>query len=223
MNLTYDIALKHDHVFYKQGEHISPYYELSLPAINGKNAYSDVIEINAFYRLNDLFDLFLDRNNEEYSDFKIYLFDLLIHIITESDLRHGLNKRVFYIQKVKQEIQSGVMGRELSDAFSTVDEKIKNRLAQLYLLQLETGSSLFIFRKVIRFTFDDSILYRSKEDPQEIILYIERSSTEILLKQLNMILAMFLPLEFKVTVFWSKHFGIFGIDSTLILDETVLY
>ena len=223
MNFTYDIALRHDEVFYVQGEFISPYYELSLPAINGKKAYSDRIEINAFYRLNDIFDRFLDRNHRDHPELKTYLFDLLIHMITEVDLRHGMTRRGLYTQKVKEEILAGTLGIKIADDYRSFDKDTQMRLAQFYLLQLETGSSLFIFRKVIRFTFHDAILYRSKENPKEIIIYIEREKTDLLEKQLSFILGMFLPLSFHLTVFWSKHFGIFGIDSTLILDETVLY
>lgn len=223
MNFTYDIALRHDDVFYVQGQEISPYYELSLAAINGKKAYSNRIEINAFYRMNDIFDQFLDCNHKEHMTLKIYLFDLLIHMITEVDLRHGITKRGLYTQKVRQEISKGILGQKLSENYMTFEKDTQMRLAQFYLLQLETGSSLFIFRKVIRFTFHDAILYRSKENPNEIILYIEREERSLLKKQLTFITAMFLPLSFHLTVFWSKHFGIFGIDSTLILDETVLY
>lgn len=223
MNFTFDVALKRDNIFYKYGEDYSPYYELAFSSINEREVLDEVVEVNPFYRFTAIFDEFLDVNYTGNSELKEYLFDIFMQLITESDLKHGLSKREFYIRKVKREIEQGALGLKASNTFNTMDYETKNKLSQLYLLQLETGTSLLIFRKAIRYTFEDSILYRNKEKLEDIIVYIERSKNEKFQKQLSYIADVFLPLEFNLIEFWENHFGIFGIESTLILDETILF
>ena len=52
--------LKSSELFFKQGNDISPWYEQSFSSLNQKEIENTNIEINSFYRFNDLFSKFLN-------------------------------------------------------------------------------------------------------------------------------------------------------------------
>ena len=34
---------------------------------------------------------------------------------------------------------------------------------------------------------------------------------------------LFLPLQYQVRIFWTKHFGVWDVDATLVFDEIEIY
>ena len=84
--------LKSSELFFKQGNDISPWYEQSFSSLNQKEIENTNIEINSFYRFNDLFSKFLNEGFLENIEFKEKFFDLVIHFLSEIDLSKGISK-----------------------------------------------------------------------------------------------------------------------------------
>ena len=78
--------LKSSELFFKQGNDISPWYEQSFSSLNQKEIENTNIEINSFYRFNDLFSKFLNEGFLENIEFKEKFFDLVIHFLSEIDV-----------------------------------------------------------------------------------------------------------------------------------------
>jgi hypothetical protein len=74
--------LKSSELFFKQGNDISPWYEQSFSSLNQKEIENTNIEINSFYRFNDLFSKFLNEGFLENIEFKEKFFDLVIHFLS---------------------------------------------------------------------------------------------------------------------------------------------
>lgn len=88
---------------------------------------------------------------------------------------------------------------------------------------MQIGSNLHCFKRAIKDTFPNCILYQSNYNVKELFLYLGEKSNEVKEKQLAFLLDCFLPLEFQIRIFWDKHFGIMGIDETMHSNEIVIF
>jgi len=230
MNTIWDIVLtaeknnlSKESLFFKQATYCSPYYEQAFTLINQQEIGKNEIEINSRVRFNELFKELLHPDCKGYDSYKNYLFDVIIHYLCEIDLRHGLTKREYYIRRLTKEIINGCYGSEIARSFKEMDINHQNRLATLVLNQLQTGASLLIFRKAVKVLFDDAMIYQVKEDKQQILLYIGEKKTKKNDKAITFIKDVFLPISYKLRVFWEYHFGVIDIDVSMVIDEIEIY
>lgn len=235
MNFMWDIALRaytrgieEQELFFAQAEEYSPFFEQSFPCINEKNVSEHVIELNLLYRFADIFQELLapegmGLEEGEYAQFRKYFTDAALHTILYTDLRYGLTKREIYIHKILEELRDGTFWRGLAADFGMIDRSRQGRFAALALSQMETGSSLRIFRKGVLILHPDAMLYQIKKEPKKLLLYISAQKTQEREHRLRFVQDMFLPVGFELRVFWKYHFGIIGAEGTMKLDEMALY
>lgn len=235
MNFLWDIALrakeqgfKEEELFFKQAEEYSPYFEQSFFCVNETKITSPVIELNLLYRFTDIFqDILMQENSgftkEEQEQFGAYLIDAALHFILYTDLRHGLTRREIYIREIEKELWEGIFCSGLSTDFRRIEREKRNRLASLALVQMETGSSLLLFRRALLVLYPNALLYQIKKDEKKLLLYIERKENETEKGKLRFAEEMFLPAGYDLQVFWHYHFGIIGVESAMQLDEIALY
>lgn len=235
MNFMWDIALRayeqgigEHELFFAQAEEYSPFFEQSFPCINEKKVSAGIIELNLLYRFADIFQELLAPESlgleeGEYARFCRYFIDAVLHTILYTDLRHGLTKRDIYIHKILEELRDGTFWRGTAADFGMIENSKQGRFAALVLSQMETGSSLQIFRKGVLILYPDAMLYQIKKEPKKLLLYIRYPRTEEREHQLQFVWDMFLPVGFELRVFWQYHFGIIGAEGTMKLDEMALY
>ena len=94
-------------------------------------------------------------------------------------------------------------------------------LASLLLAQYETGSSLLMFRQSLTLFYPQAILYQLKLHPEQLLLYLGLTNANM--EIIQMLQYLFLPLQYQVRIFWSKHFGVCDVDATMIFDEIEIY
>ncbi len=235
MNFLWDIVLKaqeqgmkEETLFFRQAKEYSPFFEQSFACMNEKEVASDTIELNLLYRFADIFQDLLSPDSmgldeDEYKDFRDYFVDAVLHSILFTDLRQGLSKRELYIRKILEELRNGVFWTGTVEPFGKLEYQKQNRLAVLLLSQMETGTSLFIFRRAVGIFFPEALLYQIKKEPKKLLLYLKDRKTDEGEGSVRLAKDLFLPLGFELQVFWRYHFGIIGIDDTMILDEIALY
>lgn len=107
--------------------------------------------------------------------------------------------------------------------FCEIDHHKQGRLATLLLTQMETGSSLIVFRRAVLVLYPDAMLYQIKSEKKRLLLYLKDKKDETGEKKIRFVKDMFLPIGFELRVFWEYHFGIIGIDETMKLDEMAIY
>lgn len=236
MNFIWDIILnakerrleKQD-LFFRQAESGSPYYEQSFPAVNQRDVERAVVEINALYRFSHIFeellhpDLQAALREEGALEFSDYLFDLVVHFLGEIDLKHGLNKREYYVRKLRSELLSGVYGEKAAAAAAVMSRELQFQMANELMTQIQTGTSLLAFRRAMTAAFPQCIIYQSNFDCKALLVYIGEKETKEKVRHLEFILDLFLPFGFSVREFWEYHFGILGVDATMEMNRIALF
>ena len=235
MNFIWDIKLQaardgfeSGDLFFKPAEKFSPYIEQSFKNINQLHVDKAEVEINPLMRFSAMFEYLLhpDVINlifVENKQFILYLFDVMVHMLTDVDLCHGMTKREFYIRRIRQELLSGYHGETAAEGMKELSREKQVAVADELLKVMETGSSIDSFCHIMKQIFKGCIIYQERANPQIIYAYIGREKDEHLQKQWRLIRETFLPIDIEVKDFWSEHFGILGIDVTMIADEIAIF
>lgn len=238
MNFFWDIVLRAEEqgkkeldLFFVQADEYSPFYEQSFPCVNETEVVGNVIELNLLYRFADIFQEILSpelaeelaETDNDYSDFRTYLIDAALHALLYTDLRTGLTKWDVYIKKLTRELLDGRFWKAAEPPFALSPRSGQNRLATILLTQMQTGSSLLIFRRALLVLFPQARLYQMKEQQEQLILYLEQKPATDNELRLQFVQDMFLPIRYKLRVFWEYHFGVIGVDETMRIDDIALY
>lgn len=236
MNYIWDVLLKADKqklsrhkVTFVPAKSYSPYMEISFVDLNTNTLPEDnLIEVNPYYRFHDLFKDFLQVNVEngeeliEATKFREVLFDIVMHYLAEIDLQQGFRKEEFYKRFIKEEMYRGIFGKEISKAVQEFNKEELDALLSGLITLYATGISLQLFNKVMRKIFKNNRIYVNKDDKKEILIYIGETKNEKLIRKIETIIDMFLPINMKFYVYWERHFGIIGINETMKIDEMAI-
>lgn len=230
MNFLWDIAIrakqqgkKEAELFFCQAKEFSPFYEQSFPCLNERNVESNEIELNLLFRFTEIFQNILADQRNEMQELNQYLIDAALHVILHTDLHHGLTKKEIFIRKMLEELENGLFWRQGAEEFCLIAPEKRNRIAALVYGQMQTGSSLMIFRKGLLVLFPSAVLYQIRSERKKLLLYIETDKTEQDERKLQFIQDMFLPVSYQLRVFWKYHFGIVGVDAAMKMDEIAIY
>ena len=153
--------------------------------------------------------------------YKRQLFDAAVHILAAQETLSGLSKRDFYVQMLKRELEGGGFSALIAQALQLLSEEQKRGVASLLLAQYETGSSLLVFRQALTALYPQAMLYQLKPHPEQLLLYLGLANADRRIVQ--MLEDLFLPLQYQVRIFWTKHFGVWDVDATLVFDEIEIY
>lgn len=236
MNFIWDIVLRakrqgyeKEDLFFRQASDCSPYYEQAFGSLNQSRVEDCLIEINALYRFNHIFEEIQHPNlstgdaNHEMDGCIAHLFDVIIHWLCEIDLRHGLSQREYFVAKLRREVLAGDYGEPAAEAMALMDRMTQFMLANELLTQIQTGSGLRAFRRAMRIAFVDCFIYQSNFDRKEILIYLGQKEDGGKQTILRFILDAFLPLDFHTLIFWEHHFGILGVDATMESDKIAIF
>ena len=231
MNYIWDTAIKavrqgikREDITFSFGSSYSPYMELAFDNLNTTQLTAPLrVEMNPYYRFCDIFQGFLDINFIGHEELRAVLFDLLMHHLLFLDCQQGLNKREYYGNFIRNDIENGVFGQEIKESIPafTIDEfeLIIDNIITLY----STQASIQLFKQVVCSIFTDSIIYYRSEDTPEMLIYLGTDETQISWQKISTLLALFLPLGFKYRMYWRDHFGLIGYESTMSVNHIVIY
>lgn len=229
MNYTWDLTIKlknsgisSSNITFVPAKVYSPYMEICSENIN-ENSIGNIVEVNPYYRFYEIFkDMFgIDNNKNE--EFRNVFFDILMHFLTEIDVNEGMNKKEYYEKFILNDIENSIFGEAVKENIKVFSLEEKECIL-LGILQLyTTGETFQVLKKVMKFIFKNSIIYSNKDDKNEIIFYIGDEKNDINEKKLLLITELFLPIKFKLEVYFEKHFGIIGVEETMKMDNIALY
>lgn len=230
MNYIWDVylqSLKQEIPFkeisFAPAKEYSPYIEVSFTELNREHLYEEPIEVNALYRFIPIFAPLLSPGYEEDWELRRTLFDILMHYLTIMDMRQGMSKHEFYMLFLKEDAINGVYGTEFQkvSATFTISQRawVFSSLVKVY----EEGTSVELFRNVMRQIYPDSMVYFHTDTKQEVLAYIGLRETEVRRKQILFLCELFLPIDISIYVYWLHHFGIVDYNVTLQTDEMMLF
>lgn len=230
MNYIWEAALAADYaktarekITYKPVQNGSPYAEVVLENLNSRELENAEVEVNPLYRFAREFSALLDVNIKGYEQTRNLLFDIVMHYMVQADLRQGLSRQEYALRFLLKDILEGVCGVRASSVVKSFPAE-KLRILLLMILKLyQCGSSVYLFREVMRHIYPDSLIYASNETDRQVLAYIGTKETNGERERLEFLQEMFLPVDFQVFLFWEHHFGIIDVDETMRLDEMVLF
>lgn len=229
MNYIWDLVIKAKNggiqqkdLYFMPAAVYSPYMELSYEDLNTQWVDS-TIEINPYYRFHSIFYQLLDVNVSENEELRKTLFDIVVHLLADIDVMHGMSKREYYIRFLIKDIEMGVFGEEVKLHFTYFQQLEKEIVANHVLRIYETGEKIFLLKETISQLFPRSTVYANCNERDEILIYIGQKETEEARAKIELILALFLPVLFHVELYWQYHFGIIEIEETMMIDRIALY
>nr|WP_303009304.1 hypothetical protein [uncultured Anaerostipes sp.] len=201
----------------------SPYTEITMEHINSRGLGKKSVEMNPLYRFSKEFSALFDRNLEEYEKARNILFDAVMQYVVQLDLRQGLSKQEYSLRFLLKDLLEGVCGSQAARVAGQYEKEKIRRLLRLVLKLYQCGSSIYLFREVMRCMYPDSLVYASNEAVRQVLVYVGVKETEGDRERLEFLEDMFLPINYQVFLFWEHHFGIMDIHETMVVGEMVLF
>ena len=201
----------------------SPYTEVVQEEINNRKIKKKEVEINPLYRFaREMAEVF-DRNLTEYEDTRMVFFDVFMHYISCLDLRQGLSKQEYALRFLLHDLLKGTCGAAAARVVGDFEKGKLRDLLRLILKLYRCGSSVSLFKEVMRRMYPDSLVYASNETARQVLVYVGVKEEERERQRLEFLRDMFLPINYHVFLFWEHHFGIIDVEETMMVDEMVLF
>ena len=230
MNYIWDIYLRgkeqeisFQKVHFAPARVASPYYEASFSEINRKLLDEAPIEINGLYRFQAIVGPLQDLNITEAPELRMALYDIIMHYLAVQDMRQGLNLTEFYMLFFQDDIRAGVYGRSFMKVLDALTTPQRVCLMSAMALSYQVGTSLELFRYVIRHIYPNSIVYLYTDTKQEVLVYLGIPESDEQWDRITLICNLFLSPDMHIYIFWTHHFGIFDIDETMEIGEEMLF
>lgn len=230
MNYIWDVYLQalaqeipFRNILFVPAKEYSPYIEVSFTELNRDRLYEEPIEVNTLYRFIPIFAPLLSPGYDEDWELRNTLFDILLHYLTIMDMRQGMSKHEFYMLFLKYDTLKGAYGEDFSEISYTFSISQRAWVFSCLVKVYEEGTSIELFRNVMKQIYPDSMIYFHTDTKQEILVYIGLEETEIRQKQVLFLCELFLPLDMTIYPYWLHHFGIVDYNVTLKTDAMMLF
>ncbi|GLC81727.1 hypothetical protein [Lacrimispora brassicae] len=201
----------------------SAYMEISNNYMNQNSLETgQVININPYYRF---FEIFKDLYQPDYhqgSELRASLTNLILHQLAGNDVLSGMTREEYYKNLLLQDIKLGRSGALVKEAISLFDIDEQQIILSGMLRQYQTGCSVDIFREMMEALIPENIVYHNNKAPSEILVYISQKREEKLEKKLRFLISGFLDMAGNVDIYYKYHFGIIGVEETMVMDEIAL-
>lgn len=202
----------------------SAYMEMALSYLNQESSLGErELEVNTYCRFYNIFKDLFGPDLTEYKALREGLTNLALHLLAENDVHRGMCREEYYKKLLKRDILEGFYGRLARNVWNNMKREEQEMLLGGMLRSFRTGSSLLIFMDMVRGFVADSIIYRSRECTDEIVIYTSFKKTIILEQKLKLLQDLFLDIRYHTEVFYEVHFGIIGIECTMKTEETAIY
>lgn len=228
MNYAWEAALAADEAGIKREEmqfvpvrNGSPYMEVTSDIINKTKLDQAEVEINPLYRFAEVFAGVFDINLKGMEATRELFVDACLHYFVQLDLREGLSKQEYAMRfLLKDMLNSMCQTASVVRQF----EKVKLQcLLRLILKLYNCGSSICLFKEVMRCMYPDSLVYANNDAVRQILIYVGMKETSTERERLEFLQDTFLPINYQMFLFWDRHFGILDVYETMVLDEMVLF
>jgi hypothetical protein len=200
----------------------SAYMELSPTILNFREIEPEM-ELNPYYRFYEIFRDYFHPDNPEDLQLRNGLFNLIIHLLAGIDRRLGMTKTEFYIRFILKDIREGWLGSKIQQMIREFSLDEQDLIARNVLQLYRTGAMVDLLKDTVVKIFPRSIIYGNYEVRDELLIFLDYEPSRTNQAKFDAILELFLPLKFRVEIFWGYHFGIIGNEEAMKVDGVVLY
>lgn len=211
--------------FIVSDKNISPYLEVF-------STDEDIEYVNIFKRFSELFlPERIIQNEKEYIEILnkymndsryIELANLAMHYLAQLDRIKALSSIDLISYNIFQDINKNVYGEKLKNNFLSLSRDKQKIILNLLAKYNENNQIETVYDEALYRCFSKVRIYYEKPT-NKVHIYIGKEETEnnkILLRVINY---LFLDVGVNIRVMWkNEHFGIIGIDETMIIDNISL-
>lgn len=212
-----------DHVRFQAAKQYSPYMELSLPHLNQDHIEDGkAIEVNPYYRFYEIFKNLYEPNLTDFKQLRESLTNLIFHNLSQNDLLSGMTRMEYLKKLLYKDIDSSVYGEFYKNSFSYFTRNERELILSGIIRQQQIGSSLDIFKNIATALINHIIIYHNNDNTHEILIFIGQKKNNKLERKMDFLIRMFLEIHYKVELYYEHHFGIIGVNETMVMDEMSL-
>lgn len=216
-------GIEYDQIRFQVAKVYSAYLEVSNIYLNQISLEDKgILEINPFYRFWEIFKDLYAPESADGVDIKDSITNVILHGLAENDCKSGMTKESYYKKLLYQDFKAGRYGEHIRTGLELFCDMEKELILSALLCQYETGHSLDLFKHVLASFIDDTIVYSNRSNPDELIIYIGSKREDLLEKRIDFFIAIFLDIRYQVSLYFEHHFGIIGIDETMIVDRIAM-
>lgn len=139
--------------------------------------------------------------------------NLFLKMLGTLDLIRGTNKKRYIKNLILKEISNIVN----IDVFNNEEKEI---IALYYYEMKKIGDETEIFKKALQKIFKNIEFYFVKE---KILLYISAEKKSDNEKKVEVLIELFLNINYPIRIFWNNYFGVIGQNRMMILDKIEIY
>lgn len=211
-------------ICFRPAQKYSPYLELSRECLNEDwLEENQEIEINPYFRYHAIFKDMFPIGEEENLELKQTLMDILIHINFETDRYSGMDHHSFYIVFLEEALRNGAFGRKVKNNWKILNLEESRQLAQGVMELYFSGEMVSVLKETLLSLFPKAGIYFHFYRQKEIMIYTAVTKNNERVKKIELLKELFLPIDYELQVYWKNHFGIIGIEETMMLNQLELY
>lgn len=215
-----DQGIPQQNIRFQIGKDYSAYMELSSEYLNQEKLEQNaVIELNPYFRFFDIFKDLFQPDLMLYPKLRENLSNLILHQLAQNDKLSGMTKEEYFKKLLYHDLEQEVFGENARKAISLFYKEEQAIILSGILRQYETGSSLDLFTDMMESLIPNNIVYHSNENPYEILIYIGQKREKRLTEKINFLIYTFVEIPYFTDIYYEYHFGILGMEETMVLDE----
>ena len=164
------------------------------------------IAVNPFIRLGKvLAPLIEDREFCDSPEGQL-LFHEVVQLTLDMDRVSGADRDTFVKGLVCKEIAGGCYGKKAAEFLASLNMQEKSAVLDFLLRLYRGGREPFPFIGVVMVLFPRSVIFREKQKPDILYIYMDTKEDERQLARYESAKALFLPIGFTVKLSWEQPF-----------------
>ena len=221
--LAKQMGIPEGEIRFRKAEVYSAYMEISNLYLNQEYLNeSKIVEVNPYLRFFEIFKDCFPTEEDVYPELRDRLLNIILHEIAQNDSLSGMTREEYYKKFLYRDFLEGIYGAAYKSIFELFNRNEQELMLCNMLRLYETGNSLMLFKDMMNALIDNNIIYINNQNPYEIIIYIgQKKRREIELK-IQFMMGTFLDICYQVEIYYEYHFGIIGIEDTMIMDNIAM-
>lgn len=216
-------------ICFEQLEQWSPYFEVHefIEADETEKTY--ICRYNAMYQYENIFQSLYENGTYPDSKDEKVLIDIVTHFLAELEVKKGYSIEVHEKEKFEKDLCNGLYGEKCKDIYGMLPLKKQQMILHFLVLQnkvhrliYEPAGDFDLYVKAVIGLLETGVVYKKKQEENSFCIYLGIRQDEYASELLYLAKVLFLPIGFKVKIFWQNHFPILNEKKTLKLGEMQL-
>lgn len=203
-----------EETIYTMAEYFSPYLEV----LNSDPHYKSV---NVLLRFYPVFKTLLQYRNQDALILE-GIENPVLAFLADLDRLSGTDYRCILEELVADEIDSNCFGTAVKRLFNLLTPLDKKTVLDYIILENSSkGTNTYLRDVLVALLSTDScnaILYW-QESLKRYIMYSPLSGSQYDLDRLSLVKLLFLDIGYDIEPVWKYHFGVVGVEPTMVIDS----